>query len=51
VIHSYRYAVAFQLGVPVTDFTGRDWAFKAAPHFVLNNPSAPIVTICCDQDL
>jgi predicted metal-binding protein len=37
VIHSFRYAIVFQLGVPVEDFTGEDWATKAGKHFVLNN--------------
>jgi len=37
VIHSFRYAVVFQLDVPVADFTGEDWAGKAGKHFHLNN--------------
>lgn len=37
VIHSFRHAVIFQLGVPVEDFTGADWARKAGKHFILNN--------------
>lgn len=37
VIHSFRYAIVFQLGVPVEDFTGEDWARKAGKHFRLNN--------------
>jgi len=37
VIHSFRYAIVFQLGVPVEDFTGEDWARKAGKHFILNN--------------
>lgn len=37
VIHSFRYAIVFQLGVPVEDFTGEDWGRKAGKHFILNN--------------
>lgn len=37
VIHSFRYAIVFQLGVPVADFTGKDWPMKAGRHFALNN--------------
>ena len=37
VIHSFRYAIVFQLGVPVEDFTGVDWTQKAGKHFILNN--------------
>jgi predicted metal-binding protein len=33
VIHSFPYAIVFQLGVPVEDFTGEDWAGKAGKHF------------------
>ncbi len=37
VVHSFRYAIVFQLDVPVDDFTGEDWAGKAGKHFILNN--------------
>jgi len=37
VIHSFRYAVIFQHGVPVGDFTGEDWPQRAGKHFLLNN--------------
>ena len=37
VIHSFRYAIVFQLGVPVEDFTGVDWARTAGKHFILNS--------------
>jgi predicted metal-binding protein len=37
VIHSFRSAIIFQLGVPVEDFTGKDWSIKAVKHFRLNN--------------
>jgi len=37
IIHSFRYAIVFQLGVPVEDFTGEDWTQKAGKHFIINN--------------
>lgn len=37
VIHSFRYAIVFQLDVPVEDFTGEDWGRRAGKHFILNN--------------
>ncbi len=37
VIHSFRYSIVFQQGVPVGDFTGEDWPSKAGRHFALNN--------------
>jgi predicted metal-binding protein len=37
VIHSYRYAIIFQLDVPVEDFTGKDWPSKSGRHFLSNN--------------
>lgn len=36
VIHSFRYAVIFQLEVPVEDFTGQDWPSKSGKHFIAN---------------
>jgi len=37
VIHSFRYAIVFQIGVPVEDFTGQDWPSKAGRHFLFHN--------------
>jgi predicted metal-binding protein len=43
IIHSYRYSIIFQLGVPVADFTGEDWPTKAGKHFVVNNRVCNVV--------